>query len=268
MRMADQRGKRRTGRTLVQNRLESAGRTFSATLRSAPAADRLRKSRRSPSIGLSMRMWGSFHDSFYARWRCRSVARALSPGRAEPNSFTQEDSPAASQCTWRRRATVFWLHHERSFRAQYRLIPSRSTRQLCEIESTTYHEGAVGDFLADFLAARGWDVEKTPVEQPPESAHAGAALERLCGHGRADPGSGVFHAHGHRSALHPLQRGCRVHVRPRRFATPRASWRRKLLRPKCCGERDFGWIVICERRRARLGRRQGGQPEAARAAGS
>jgi len=60
------------------------------------------------------------------------------------------------------------------------------TRQLCEIESTTYHEGAVGDFLADFLAGRGWDVEKTPVEQPAENPgggsrwniYAGAAGER------------------------------------------------------------------------------------------
>jgi acetylornithine deacetylase len=44
--------------------------------------------------------------------------------------------------------------------------PVQLTRQLCEIESTTYNEGAVGDFLADFLAGRGWAVEKTPVPQP------------------------------------------------------------------------------------------------------
>jgi acetylornithine deacetylase len=53
------------------------------------------------------------------------------------------------------------------------LDPIGFTRQLCEIESTTYHEGPVGDFLADFLAGRGWQVEKTPVEQPGESAAAG-----------------------------------------------------------------------------------------------
>ena len=53
------------------------------------------------------------------------------------------------------------------------LDPIRLTRALCEIESTTYHEGAVGDFLADFLGGRGWAVEKTPVAQPPESATAG-----------------------------------------------------------------------------------------------
>jgi len=51
--------------------------------------------------------------------------------------------------------------------------PIALTRQLCEIESTTYHEGAVGDFLAGFLAGCGWEVEKTPVPQPKESASHG-----------------------------------------------------------------------------------------------
>jgi acetylornithine deacetylase len=55
----------------------------------------------------------------------------------------------------------------------YSLDPIGFTRQLCEIESTTYHEGLVGDFLADFLAERGWAVEKTPVEQPAENAGGG-----------------------------------------------------------------------------------------------
>jgi acetylornithine deacetylase len=53
------------------------------------------------------------------------------------------------------------------------LDPLRFTRELCEIESTTYHEGAVGDFLADFLAGRGWTVEKTHVEQPTENVAGG-----------------------------------------------------------------------------------------------
>ena len=51
--------------------------------------------------------------------------------------------------------------------------PIRFTQQLCEIESTTYFEGEVGDFLAEFLAGRGWTVEKTPVPQPEESAGKG-----------------------------------------------------------------------------------------------
>jgi acetylornithine deacetylase len=66
------------------------------------------------------------------------------------------------------------------------LDPIVFTRQLCEIESTTYHEGAVGDFLEGFLTGRGWTVEKTPVEQPRENSgggprwniYAGAAGER------------------------------------------------------------------------------------------
>lgn len=46
--------------------------------------------------------------------------------------------------------------------------PVAFTRQLVEIDSTTYCEGAAGDFLADFLAARGWAVEKTAVPQADE----------------------------------------------------------------------------------------------------
>ncbi len=52
--------------------------------------------------------------------------------------------------------------------------PVGLTRQLCEIESTTYNEGAVGDFLEQFLSAQGWAVEKTPVPQPVESGTASA----------------------------------------------------------------------------------------------
>jgi acetylornithine deacetylase len=48
--------------------------------------------------------------------------------------------------------------------------PIALTRELAGIESTTYHEGPVGDFLADFLDRRGWAVEKTPVPQPLEGA--------------------------------------------------------------------------------------------------
>jgi acetylornithine deacetylase len=48
------------------------------------------------------------------------------------------------------------------------LDPLRFTHQLCDIESTTYCEGRIGDFLAEFLAGRGWAVEKTPVPQPPD----------------------------------------------------------------------------------------------------
>src|ERR1700760_2670261 len=53
------------------------------------------------------------------------------------------------------------------------LDPIRFTEQLCAIESTTYCEGRVGDFLADFLAHRNWEVEKTPVPQPADSTGQG-----------------------------------------------------------------------------------------------
>ncbi len=47
------------------------------------------------------------------------------------------------------------------------------TRQLIDIESTTYNEGAVGAWLAEFLAARGFSVERMPVPQDPESGSTG-----------------------------------------------------------------------------------------------
>ena len=51
--------------------------------------------------------------------------------------------------------------------------PIQFTRELVDIESITYREGAVGDFLARFLAGRGWQIEKTPVPQPGESGTGG-----------------------------------------------------------------------------------------------
>ena len=48
--------------------------------------------------------------------------------------------------------------------------PIQLTRELVAIESTTYHEGAVGDCLAGMLASRGWAVKKMPVPQPEESS--------------------------------------------------------------------------------------------------
>lgn len=56
-----------------------------------------------------------------------------------------------------------------SFSKMNPLNPIEFTHALVEIESTTYNEGAVGDFLAEFLSMRGWAVEKTAVPQPAES---------------------------------------------------------------------------------------------------
>ena len=47
--------------------------------------------------------------------------------------------------------------------------PVQLTRRLVDIESITYNEGAVGAFLADFLAGEGYAVEKMAVEQHQES---------------------------------------------------------------------------------------------------
>lgn len=51
--------------------------------------------------------------------------------------------------------------------------PIRLTRELVEIDSTTYHEGQAGDFLADFLASRNWTVDKMEVPLPTDSAPDG-----------------------------------------------------------------------------------------------
>ena len=40
------------------------------------------------------------------------------------------------------------------------------TKQLVAIDSTTYHEYECGQFLAEFLNAEGWTVERQPVEKP------------------------------------------------------------------------------------------------------
>jgi acetylornithine deacetylase len=44
--------------------------------------------------------------------------------------------------------------------------PIQLTRQLVDIESTTYHEAPAGEFLAELLAAEGYAVERQPVPQP------------------------------------------------------------------------------------------------------
>ncbi|HET7104466.1 MAG TPA: M20/M25/M40 family metallo-hydrolase [Terracidiphilus sp.] len=74
------------------------------------------------------------------------------------------------------------------------LDPIQLTRELVNIESTTYHEGAVGDFLADRLTRRGWTVEKTPVPQPAESVHAGPRWNVYAGMGGQAP-TLVFSTH-------------------------------------------------------------------------
>ena len=54
------------------------------------------------------------------------------------------------------------------------------TRQLVDIESTTYNEGAVGTFLAEYLERAGYLVERQPVSQPnPDLTPGSGAGERF-----------------------------------------------------------------------------------------
>ncbi len=56
--------------------------------------------------------------------------------------------------------------------------PIELTKRLVAIDSTTYHEGACGEFLHSFLAEQRWTVERMAVEQP--------ALARTPGGGTGD----------------------------------------------------------------------------------
>jgi acetylornithine deacetylase len=75
-----------------------------------------------------------------------------------------------------------------------KLDPVVLTRQLVDIESTTYHEGKVGDFLAEFLAGRGWSTEKTPVPQSKESGNKGPRWNVYAGPSNGQPDL-VFSTH-------------------------------------------------------------------------
>jgi acetylornithine deacetylase len=71
--------------------------------------------------------------------------------------------------------------------ATHSLDPIQFTRQLVEIESTTYREGPVGDFLAEFLGNRGWTVEKTPVPQEGGSGESGGRWNVYAGPAEGSP---------------------------------------------------------------------------------
>ena len=57
------------------------------------------------------------------------------------------------------------------------LDPIALTRQLVDIESTTYHEGKAGVFLAEFLSQLGYAVEQQPVRQPDAALTPGCGAE-------------------------------------------------------------------------------------------
>jgi acetylornithine deacetylase len=52
--------------------------------------------------------------------------------------------------------------------------PIQLTRQLVDIESTTYNEAPAGVFLHEYLSAQRYDVERTAVAQPDRSSTPGA----------------------------------------------------------------------------------------------
>jgi acetylornithine deacetylase len=52
--------------------------------------------------------------------------------------------------------------------------PIQLTKQLVDIESTTYHEGLAGAFLHEYLAGQRYDVERMAVEQPDHTHTPGA----------------------------------------------------------------------------------------------
>src|ERR1700722_14312139 len=52
--------------------------------------------------------------------------------------------------------------------------PIQLTKQLVDIESTTYCEGLAGAFLYEFLTAQRYAVERMPVSQPEHATTPGA----------------------------------------------------------------------------------------------
>ena len=143
MGMADQRGERRSGQSLVQNRLEPPGRTGKSRLRSAGFRFLSRANERGCGDHSTLHSTRRFRLSsilvFIRRVNRSSVPRTLTLNRVA------QQYPA-------RRTAVRPVRYSGSMhvRRSSQLDPIRLTRHLVEIESTTYHEGAVGDFLAGF----------------------------------------------------------------------------------------------------------------------
>jgi acetylornithine deacetylase len=64
------------------------------------------------------------------------------------------------------------------------LDPLDLTRRLVDIESITYNEGAVGEYLETVLKERGFAVERTAVSQPPRSRYTGPRFNLYAGTGK------------------------------------------------------------------------------------
>jgi acetylornithine deacetylase len=144
--------------------------------------------------------------------------------------------------------------------------PIQLTRQLVDIESTTYHEAPAGEFLAGCLASLGWEITRQPVPQPDPA--------RTPGGGSAGPRFNVYAAQKgitpdvvlstHMDTvppfLGPCTRGRRLPLRPRHPATPKASSPPRSPPPKNSAmPKRQSRPALRRRRRARLRRRQGRQ---------
>jgi acetylornithine deacetylase len=73
------------------------------------------------------------------------------------------------------------------------LDPLDLTRRLVDIESVTYNEGAVGEYLDALLRERGFAVERTEVAQPPQSRYSGPRYNLYASYG--DRPEVVFSTH-------------------------------------------------------------------------
>ena len=143
--------------------------------------------------------------------------------------------------------------------------PIQLTKQLVDIESTTYCEGPAGVFLHEYLTAQRYAVERMPVEQPDRACTPGAgnrrALQRLRRAPRRHARRRAFHPHGHRPSILRRQRGRRVPLRPRllrRKGHHRRADRRRRSPPR---SRRQGRPALRRRRGARLSRSRRRQPD-------
>ena len=131
------------------------------------------------------------------------------------------------------------------------LDPIGLTRQLCEIESTTYHEGAVGDFLGGFSC---------PARMGGGEDSGGAAARTA----RARDRAGTCMAAGrarHRiwffprtwTPCHRTFRSAKTRnsCMAAEFRTRKESLPRRWRRQRCCGRRAFGLdCCLCPARSA------------------
>ena len=89
--------------------------------------------------------------------------------------------------------------------------PIHLTRQLVNIESTTYCEGLAGAFLHEFLTNQRYAVERMAVGQPDLASTPGAGSGERFNVYAAMPGvhagCSAFHSYGHGASVLRLQRG-------------------------------------------------------------